>query len=201
MIYATSPINTINSNNTTVSLADYKQTQTAMAYIAINVYDSLAVLTGSGDNGITESGINDLKTLLENENMTDKNLYKLVSTLSNRFGMLSTDGATVNVSDFMSATKFAVAQSYTQSAGLDTLIQNGLVSVPSQYKSAVGDGNAKTLAIMSFLDNVSQETITQIASALNKANNSSKVTYEYTKPTSNKTITSLQSYSTFEYAV
>ena len=108
-------------------LSAFKQMQNAMQSISQLVYQSLSLLTGANDNGLSKEGLNNLKTLLENENMTQKNAYVLVSTVLNKFGNLSSDGDYITQSDFVGAIKFSVAQTLSKSPALKQLLNEKFI--------------------------------------------------------------------------
>ena len=115
MINSVSSINNITASNsisTVSSFSVYKQAQDAMSSVAQLVSQSLSMLTASS-SGISKTALTNFKTLLENENMTDRNAYKLTGTILNRFSDLSSDGDVITEDDFTAAVKYSLRKSYT----------------------------------------------------------------------------------------
>lgn len=172
MINSVNPINNITNTNSAVPvswLASYKQAQDAIQSVGLLVYQSLSLLTASSDSGLTKEGLNNLKTLLENENLTDKSAYKLASTLLERFTALSSDGGYITEGDFTSALKFSVAQNFSKSSELNQLIQDGALKVSSELSDLYGYDTARTIALVQFLDTLSTDTVSKIVSGLKNA--------------------------------
>ena len=163
--------NTINfsavSSDTAVSV--FKQAQNAMQSIAQLVYQSLSMLTASSSDGISREGLNNFKTLLENENMTQKNAYALAVTMLDRFNNLSADGDFITQEDFVTAVKFSVAQSLSKSSAISGLIQEGKLNISSEIADMYGMETAQTIAIVQFIDSLSDETIGSIIESIEKS--------------------------------
>lgn len=200
MINAVNPINNITNTNSVVpssysSLGAYKQAQDAMQSVGLLVYESLSMLTASSDAGITKEGLNNLKTLLENENLTDKSAYKLASTILERFTALSSDGDSITEGDFISALKFSVAQNFSKSSELNQLIKEGALNVSSEISDLYGYDTARTIAIVQFLDTLSEDTVNKIASGIKDAKAKSTI-----KPDSYYGNNAIQDYKTITSA-
>lgn len=175
MINAVNPINNITNTNSVASsssfssLGAYKQAQDAMQSVGLLVYESLSMLTASSDAGITKEGLNNLKTLLENENLTDKSAYKLASTILARFTALSSDGDYITAGDFTTALKYSAAQNFSKSTELNQLIKEGALNVSSEISELYGYDTARTMAIVQFLDTLSEDTVSKIVSGIKDA--------------------------------
>ena len=169
--------NTINasavSGNSALSV--FKQVQNAMQSVAQLVYQSLSMLTASNENGISKEGLNNFKTLLENENMTQKNAYTLVNTVLNKFSNLSSDGNNITRSDFVGAVKFSVADMLSKSSELSRLIKDGKISISSEIAELYGTETAQTIAIAQFIDNLSDETVSEIIDNIEKTPSKSTI--------------------------
>ena len=163
--------NTINfsavSGDSVVSV--FKQAQNAMQSIAQLVYQSLSMLTASSSDGISKEGLNNFKTLLENENMTQKNAYALAVTMLDRFNNLSADGDYITQEDFVTAVKFSVAQSLSKSSAISGLIQEGKLNISSEIADMYGMETAQTIAIVQFIDSLSDETVGSIIESIEKS--------------------------------
>lgn len=169
--------NTINfsavSGDSVVSV--FKQAQNAMQSIAQLVYQSLSMLTASSSDGISKEGLNNFKTLLENENMTQKNAYALAVTMLDRFNNLSADGDFITQEDFVTAVKFSIAQSLSKSSAISGLIQEGKLNISSEIADMYGMETAQTIAIVQFIDSLSDETIGSIIESIEKSETKSTI--------------------------
>ena len=169
--------NTINfsavSSDTAVSV--FKQAQNAMQSIAQLVYQSLSMLTASSSDGISREGLNNFKTLLENENMTQKNAYALAVTMLDRFNNLSADGDFITQEDFVTAVKFSVAQSLSKSSAISGLIQEGKLNISSEIADMYGMETAQTIAIVQYIDRLSDETVESIIKSIEKSETKSTI--------------------------
>ena len=169
--------NTINfsavSGDSVVSV--FKQAQNAMQSIAQLVYQSLAMHTASSSDGISKEGLNNFKTLLENENMTQRNAYALAVTMLDRFNNLSADGDFITQEDFVTAVKFSVAQSLSKSSAISGLIQEGKLNISSEIADMYGMETAQTIAIVQFIDSLSDETIGSIIESIEKSETKSTI--------------------------
>lgn len=169
--------NTINfsavSGDSVVSV--FKQAQNAMQSIAQLGYQSLAMLTASSSDGISKEGLNNFKTLLENENMTQRNAYALAVTMLDRFNNLSADGDFITQEDFVTAVKFSVAQSLSKSSAISGLIQEGKLNISSEIADMYGMETAQTIAIVQFIDSLSDETIGSIIESIEKSETKSTI--------------------------
>lgn len=169
--------NTINfsavSGDSVVSV--FKQAQNAMQSIAQLVYQSLSMLTASSSDGISKEGLNNFKTLLENENMTQRNAYALAVTMLDRFNNLSADGDFITQEDFVTAVKFSVAQSLSKSSAISGLIQEGKLNISSEIADMYGMETAQTIAIVQFIDSLSDETIGSIIESIEKSETKSTI--------------------------
>ena len=177
-------------------LSAFKQMQNAMQSISQLVYQSLSLLTGANDNGLSKEGLNNLKTLLENENMTQKNAYVLVSTVLNKFGNLSSDGDYITQSDFVGAIKFSVAQTLSKSPALKQLLNEGNLNISSELAEMYGMETAQTIAIIQFIDNLSEDTVSEVVNCIDKSKTKSTIKpdsyYGEDKIQDYKTVTSAQ---------
>ena len=153
----------------------FKQAQNAMQSIAQLVYQSLAMLTASSSDGISREGLNNFKTLLENENMTQKNAYALAVTMLDRFNNLSADGDYITQEDFVTAVKFSVAQSLSKSSAISGLIQEGKLNISSEIADMYGMETAQTIAIVQFIDSLSDETVDSIIKSIEKSETKSTI--------------------------
>ncbi len=169
--------NTINfsavSGDSVVSV--FKQAQNAMQSIAQLIYQSLSMLTASSSDGISKEGLNNFKTLLENENMTQRNAYALAVTMLDRFNNLSADGDFITQEDFVTAVKFSVAQSLSKSSAISGLIQEGKLNISSEIADMYGMETAQTIAIVQFIDSLSDETIGSIIESIEKSETKSTI--------------------------
>ena len=169
--------NTINfsavSGDSAVSV--FKQAQNAMQSIAQLVYQSLSMLTASSSDGISKEGLNNFKTLLENENMTQRNAYALAVTMLDRFNNLSADGDFITQEDFVTAVKFSVAQSLSKSSAISGLIQEGKLNISSEIADMYGMETAQTIAIVQFIDSLSDETVGSIIESIEKSETKSTI--------------------------
>lgn len=163
-------INPINSNTLSVSspLAAYKQAQNNAKDIAAVVYGSLEYLTGA-ENGLSLQDLKDLNQTLSNENLTQNSAYTLVNTLINNFDALSGDGKAITESDFLDTIKFSVAQSFSSDSAINAILSQNGVSVAESVSAIIGNTNAQTLALVQFMDSLSDETIGKILSNINSA--------------------------------
>ena len=165
-------VNTIN-NNTKLTMASplavYKQAQNLTAVLSSLVYQSISILSGGDENGVTRQQLTDFITVLENENLSKTNAYKLVNTMVDKFDVLSSNGKTITEADFLAVMKFSVAQSFSQSGLLNSLIKDGSLSISGSLLSQFGADNANTLALMSFLDELSEDTVAKVAYGMKNA--------------------------------
>lgn len=163
-------INPINSNTLSASspLAAYKQAQKSAKDIASVVYGSLEYLTGA-ENGLSLQGLKDLNQTLNNENLTQNSAYTLVNTLINNFDALSGDGESITETDFLDTIKFSVAQSFSSDSAINAILSQSGVSVAESVSAIIGSANAETLALVQFMDSLSDETIGKILSNINSA--------------------------------
>ncbi len=152
-----------------------KQAQNAMQGISQLVYQSLSMLTASTSEGISKEGLNNFKTLLENENMTQKNVYALTATLLDKFNNLSADGNYITQEDFVTAVKFSVAQSLSKNFAISALIQEGKLNISSEIAEMYGTETAQTIAIVQFIDNLSDETVSEIIDSIEKTPSKSTI--------------------------
>ena len=176
MINSVESININQRNNINLSAVSsdsvvsvFKQAQNAMQSIAQLVYQSLSMLTASASDGISREGLNNFKTLLENENMTQKNAYALAVTMLDRFNNLSADGDYITQEDFVTAVKFSVAQSLSKSSAISGLIQEGKLNISSEIADMYGMETAQTIAIVQFIDSLSDETVDSIIKSIEKS--------------------------------
>lgn len=153
----------------------FKQAQNAMQSVAQLVYQSLSMLTASSSAGISREGLNNFKTLLENENMTQKNAYALAVTMLDRFNNLSADGDYITQEDFVTAVKFSVAQSLAKSSAISGLIKEGKLNISSELADMYGMETAQTVAIIQFIDSLSDETIGSIIESIEKSETKSTI--------------------------
>lgn len=163
-------INPINSNTLSASspLAAYKQAQKNAKDIASVVYGSLEYLTGA-ENGLSLQDLKDLNQTLSNENLTQNSAYTLVNTLINNFDALSGDGESITEADFLDTIKFSVAQSFSSDSAINAILSQSGVSVAESVSAIIGSANAQTLALVQFMDSLSEETIGKILSNINSA--------------------------------
>ena len=159
------------TGNVSVSsfLSTMQQAQAAADALATNVFLSLSMLTASSDNGINREGLTNLKTLIENENLTDSSAYSLVNTMLDRFSALSSDGEYVTQDDFTNTVRFAVAQEYSSGTDLNRLIQEGTLNVSADVAEMYGYDTAVTVALLQFLDTLSEDTVGKIISNMRNA--------------------------------
>ena len=177
MINSVSSINNITASNsisTVSSFSVYKQAQDAMSSVAQLVFQSLSMLTASS-SGISKTALPNFKTLLDNENMTDRNAYKLTGTILNRFSDLSSDGDVITEDDFTAAVKYSFAQNLTQTSDLNRLINEGKLNISSDIADLYGYETAQTIAIVQFLDTLSEETLGSLMSEIKNAQAKSSV--------------------------
>ena len=182
MINSVESININQRNNINLSAVSsdsvvsvFKQAQNAMQSIAQLVYQSLSMLTASSSDGISREGLNNFKTLLENENMTQKNAYALAVTMLDRFNNLSADGDYITQEDFVTAVKFSVAQSLSKSSAISGLIQEGKLNISSEIADMYGMETAQTIAIVQFIDSLSDETVGSIIESIEKSETKSTI--------------------------
>ena len=154
------------SDSSTMSI--FKQVQNAMQSVAQLVFQSLSMLTSANENGLSKEGLNNFKTLLENENLTQKNAYALVNTVLNKFGSLSSDGDYITQSDFVGAIKFSIAQTLAKRPELSRLISEGKLNISSEIAEMYGMETAQTIAIVQFIDSLSDETVEEIIENIEK---------------------------------
>ncbi len=185
MINSVESININQRNNINLSAVSsdsvvsvFKQAQNAMQSIAQLVYQSLSMLTASSSDGISREGLNNFKTLLENENMTQKNAYALAVTMLDRFNNLSADGDYITQEDFVTAVKFSVAQSLSKSSAISGLIQEGKLNISSEIADMYGMETAQTIAIVQFIDSLSDETVDSIIKSIEKSETKSTINPE-----------------------
>lgn len=206
MINAVTPVNSNVSLSYASPLAAYKQAQGLAAVVSQTVFQSFTLLTGSKDSSLTKEGLNNLKTLLENENLTGGSAYKLVNTVINNFDSLSSGGEKITQSDFMDAVKFSVAQNFAQSSILSGLVPQGSLTVSDEIAEKFGAQNMQTLALINFIDSLPDDTVNKLSSNLSKADNAeSKVKsdsdYAQDKTQDYTTVTSAQLKSPFSIAI
>ena len=180
MINAIESYNINNRNNISISPKNtqtdsVRQTQNAVKSVTQLVYESLSMLTVASEKGLSKEGLTNFKQLLENENMTDKNAYKLVGTLLDRFNALSSDGDYITSSDLTTAVTYSVSQSLSNSNVMNSLIQDGKLKISSEIADLYGMETAKTIAIAQFLDSLSDETVSKLLEGMKNAQAKSSV--------------------------
>lgn len=180
MINAIESYNINNRNNISISPKNtqtnsVRQTQNAVKSVTQLVYESLSMLTVASEKGLSKEGLTNFKQLLENENMTDKNAYKLVGTLLDRFNALSSDGDYITSSDLTTAVTYSVSQSLSNSNVMNSLIQDGKLKISSEIADLYGMETAKTIAIVQFLDSLSDETVSKLLEGMKNAQAKSSV--------------------------
>lgn len=180
MINAIESYNINNRNNISISPKNtqtnsVRQTQNAVKSVTQLVYESLSMLTVASEKGLSKEGLTNFKQLLENENMTDKNAYKLVGTLLDRFNALSSDGDYITSSDLTTAVTYSVSQSLLNSNVMNSLIQDGKLKISSEIADLYGMETAKTIAIAQFLDSLSDETVSKLLEGMKNAQAKSSV--------------------------
>lgn len=180
MINAIESYNINNRNNISISPKNtqtnsVRQTQNAVKSVTQLVYESLSMLTVASEKGLSKEGLTNFKQLLENENMTDKNAYKLVGTLLDRFNALSSDGDYITSSDLTTAVTYSVSQSLSNNNVMNSLIQDGKLKISSEIADLYGMETAKTIAIAQFLDSLSDETVSKLLEGMKNAQAKSSV--------------------------
>ena len=100
--------------------------------------------------------------------MTQKNAYALVNTVLNKFGSLSSDGDYITQSDFVGAIKFSIAQTLAKRPELSRLISEGKLNISSEIAEMYGMETAQTIAIVQFIDSLSDETVEEIIENIEK---------------------------------
>ena len=180
MINAIESYNINNRNNISISPKNtqtdsVRQTQNAVKSVTQLVYESLSMLTVASEKGLSKEGLTNFKQLLENENMTDKNAYKLVGTLLDRFNALSSDGDYITSSDLTTAVTYSVSQSLSNSNVMNSLIQDGKLKISSEIADLYGMETAKTIAIAQFLDSLSDETVSKLLEGMKNAQAKSSI--------------------------
>lgn len=166
-------INPINSNTLSVSspLAAYKQAQSNAKNIASVVYRSLEKLTGASD-GISLQNLKDLSQTLSNENLTQNSAFVLVNNMIGKFDALSGDGEKISESDFLDTIKFSVAQNFSSDSAINAILANSGVSVADSVTQILGLANAQTLALVKFIDSLSDETFGKMTANINSSSES-----------------------------
>ena len=85
-----------------------------------------------------------------------------------RFNNLSADGDYITQEDFVTAVKFSVAQSLAKSSAISGLIKEGKLNISSELADMYGMETAQTVAIIQFIDSLSDETIGSIIESIEK---------------------------------
>lgn len=169
MINAVNPINNNVKTTMAAPFALYKEAQNIASVISSIVFQSISILSGADENGINRRQLTDLKKVLENENFSQTNAYKLVDTMLDKFDVLSSNGETITEDDFLAVMKFSVAQNFSQSGLLSSLIKDGSLSISDSLIAQFGADNAQTLALISFLDKLSDDTVAKVAYSMKNA--------------------------------
>lgn len=169
-------INPVNSN--TINTADqfnlYKKAQVSAQKISKIVFQSIAMLTNSGDSGISLESLASLKKLIEDKGLTENSAYTLVNTLMDKFGALSSDGKTISEDDFLKTIKFSVAQDFSETTDLYSVLRPKGYDFSKDLISIYGQTNLETLDLMLIMDSLSDETINKIIANLNSKTEPSK---------------------------
>lgn len=158
MVNAVNPIN-MNSNLRFVA-SFYRQTQNYAQNLASVVYKSVSRLTelSSNTSEITQESLSSLKTYLEDLNLSDTEGYRLITTMSTNFEMLSNNSDSITEDNFVSIVKFSFADSFAKNINLREFVQNGELKISEEVVSSYGMQYAQTLAFIDFISKLAEES-------------------------------------------
>lgn len=164
-------VNPISNNAVSLSYSTYSQAQSIAKQVAQVVYDSLELISGSKDQGLSVQDLENIKLKIEDASATKSSAYKLVNTLIDRFNALSSDGKNITVNDFVSSVKFSVAQSFSSSTNLYSALRPSGSSFESSLIKQYGIDNLKAFDLMQLMDTLPESAVNKMIANLSSSKN------------------------------